>query len=431
MKTFKQALAATTALTLTINFAYADENEAYLSQSGSTGGNAAGINQSGAVGALAGRSTKSMQQNGSSNSLKITQSGTGNRIANAFRDNNGTQVEYGELLQSGASNAITLTQSGEGNSANEIIQRSGTSGNTLTLTQSGSRNAIEKISQESTSANNEDQPGNTATITMSGSDNEVALVYQKSQTQVGNYALTSTVGNTATIDIRGTGNGGGDFGTSFAAVTTANEFRQVGRENTMTVSISGGTNQVGVKQEGGGNSVGTLSINGSGNQLGVRQYGTGNDLDFKTLNGSDNEIGISQIGLDQRATVNVSGANSARNSFRILQDGDAMNETTVTITGSDNGSTGSGTLSGPAATIGVTLTSGLIEQWGDDNSVELFISGNDNAFQISQARTTGTGNEISSRMTGDGHALAIVQGGSSNFAQTMQSGTANSAAIRQ
>ncbi len=432
MKTFKQALVATTALTLSLGVAYADENKAVLNQSGED--NVASIDQSIGSGNLAGRVSANrglwLEQKGDYNELEIIQQGTNSRIGSNAEGNSGN------FLQEGDRNDVYIKQTGDQNIVENVTQYSNTgeveTKNELDITQSNSTtnsgNGIRIITQDArTDDGSVDEPGNELTIKMTGSNNAIDEVYQKSAVSVQGQPLTSTVKNNAAITVTGSSNGLQTTLSGLAGVAAGSRYRQTGRANTMTVTITGDTNGVGVSQTGETNTVGTLTLSGDSNQVGVKQIGNDNTVTLENVSGDSNIIGFNQDGSTNKATGSVRTGNG--NTFQISQLGDNGTGTIKINNGSTNGYGTNSILNNG----GLRLASGVMTQLGDGDIATLQITnGDSNGFAFSQGRGNGGGNLIDSVIeNGDFNALAIAQAGSGNTAYSAQNGNRNQALVKQ
>ncbi|KPP87973.1 MAG: Curlin associated repeat [Rhodobacteraceae bacterium HLUCCO07] len=304
-----------------------------------------------------------------------------------------------EARQEGSDNTMTINQDGEGRitGSAELSDTSGGSGR-----RTGPANVVDIVSQTG--------DGHSATVEQDGFQNYVGTVQQLGGDD-----------NTATISLTGDLNGAtqstaangrptaGSFGTAASASgATASDVTQNGSSNIVSYTVNGGdNNQFGFHQDGDDNSADNILITGSSNELGVYQDGEGNMLTLAAIGGSGNEIGL-------------------------IQSGD-YNEAGLMIDGDNNG--GAATLAGVADTLATSLglTSGLMEQYGNDNSIDLDIYGDSNAFALRQGEelAPGDNNEISGTVTGSSNSVAVAQAGSSNTASFNQNGAGNSTSISQ
>lgn len=183
------------------------------------------------------------------------------------------------------------------------------------------------------------------------------------------------------------------------ALTTAHSW--AGDANSAFVSQVGPNNTAGVAQTGNGNKLGT-----STNKW--LQQGAGNYLSA-TETGSNNEVGVSTYPLPNYGYSPSAGG----------QIGD-RNAATITITGDRNGTLTSGPTSAGF---------GGVRQNGNDNSINLAISGNDNSFVVNQIRfyqggwngpawgeTAGYNNQAGFSIQGSRNDLRVLQDGSNNVA---------------
>ncbi|OWU84115.1 hypothetical protein ATO6_13690 [Oceanicola sp. 22II-s10i] len=419
--------------------AFADENNAYLDQSGP--GNTASIDQSGGSRNDAGSASGSIEQFAGQpltqvNTLTIVQSGDDNSIGLTPLGSSGTGFRQQSQKTNGSS--ADILQASNDNVIGSVFQStrfggSYQSGNTLTVEQSGGDgNTIAKITQDRDGGDN----GSTADIKMLGAGNAIDQVTQVTK----GSAATPRLGNDLTVTISGDSNGTlGLSGFAAASGATDSSFIQGTRyyngilhsNNTANVDISGSNNEFGVTQLGDDNTIGTLDIDGNSNQVGTYQYGNRNLITISTLSvGNDfNNVGVTQFDDDNEADVTVSGST---NSFGVYQSGD-RNGVMLTVDGSGNGlaplnATG---LVGSALTASngsLMFEVGMIKQFGDDNDVTAGFSGERNLFGMVQ---DGALNVITASVTGNDNVSAVVQVGGSNVANYTQGGNGNNVGILQ
>lgn len=491
----KITLATATAMGVLMGAAgAADNNSAYIDQSGST--NNALILQSGSGNHAGDNSAKNrIQQTGDNNDLKITQSGSSARV--------GTGGNFG-------SQNLGVDQLGDYNRL-EILQ-----------TGSGSVNTVQQNSQGATAV-----PSGVVNeaIVKQLNGNGSTLVSRIDQTYTGN--ATTDAKNLVTIDQNATGTGprvggggstgdqsGGVFQTGFANTIDidqigrydrTNEVRQSGSENSFTVlqqySNTGGFNgneftlgtQTGIanvaslthagarnftalvqQDNSAGGSVGNdavVSLTGDSNGFGglsraaaaagassssVVQLGDENDVSY-IVTGNDNQYGFYQDGTLNKATNIV--VNGSGNELGVYQEGTNNSLSLATISDDDNiiGLVQKGTDnvasisvsggqnvgyddfgSGPAGNLASTqgLTAGLLEQYGTFNQVSLTVSGgSNNVFASLQNNrdygASSTQNVITATQTGSDNQAAVVQLGNNNVASLAQTGGANSVSVQQ
>ncbi len=464
----KLKLFSATALGLVLaTAAYADSNEAYITQSGDS--NSAGITQgSGATtGNKAGRLGDPMSQSGNNNVLTIlqegdagkigvksgtdsyitpdstpnpqftityqgveqTSSGAGSNTASLTQD--GTGAEIGELRQtasgSAGGNSTTTDQTGA-NTLNHIwqTQQAGAVNNVIDVTQTGTGNVVDRIDQK---ASGTGAAANQITVTMSGTDNGTmdlsgtAPFYTSRAWAMGatqSALIQNNYGNTNGVAVPGTVSG-----------------------NIIDLNVAGSGNQFGLTQKGSDNVAGfgsQVSLTGADNTFGSYQAGEGNVITGVTIEGDRNDVGIWQIGSTNTATVSMISVGSDDNGLSIAQQG-TSNTATVSITGSGNGdaSFASGSTAkalvdaNPATMFGGTIVQGSSLS-STTNMASLTVFGNDNAFAISSlgSNNTVTGTIGTAASDSSNNSAAVVQNGSSNTASFSQTGSgSNSVSISQ
>lgn len=433
----KLLFSSTAILALTTSFAMANNNEAYLSQSGPD--NSALIDQNGGSSNKAGRSGTGaiMQQNDSSipgNTLTIKQRGSNNVIGSGIAIRPGAAVTTGvlQLSENPQANTATVTQRASGNEIGSIsqLQRFGgssQSGNELTILQSGSTggNTINDVFQDYHKGAN----ASVAIIRQTGDNNLLDRVQQ--------YNTGSGAANRIVATFSGSNNGKGALSGLAAGSGATSSWLMQGdlssinglpeADNRMRLIVSGDYNQFGVTQIGRSNRVGTLEVTGSQNELGVYQNGERNRLNMSVLGGVGNIVGVTQLVDLNRADVMVMGND---NEFGVYQDGN-RNDATVNVTGDYNGAASSETLGGAAltASLGSSLyETGLTKQFGNRNTVDVTFTGDNNLFGMVQ---DGNRNDIMGMTSGDQNQAVVVQLGNDNTASYTQSGVGNNAGIVQ
>jgi hypothetical protein len=454
------AFASATALGLVMaSGAFANENEAYLLQDGTNNSASVTQNSSATTGNQAGTSTDAVNQTGSDNVLVILQNGDNGQIGvKTGTDEYHTPPSYGiqyilnyqgvNQTSSGAgSNTASLTQNGNGSVIGQLQQTSTGKalGNSATVTQTGA-NTINHIFQTQNSAD----VGNAVNATQSGSGNVIDRIDQKGSGGGANNTINVNIGgsNNGTMDLGGTA----PFYSSRAWVSGATQSALIQNNygnlngvilpatvsgNSINLTINGSDNQYGMTQKGSDNATGTVTINGSSNTFGSYQAGQGNLIGAGNIDGSSNDVGVWQIGSTNTATVSVLAFGSDSNELSIAQQG-IDNDATVNITGNNNGG---GALGGVAGTLAAanpaSLFRGTIVQGSSlasqDNNATLTIVGNNNAFAIASlgSDNTVTGN-IGSGGGSNNNSAAVLQSGNNNTASFSQAGAgSNSVAISQ
>jgi hypothetical protein len=423
MKITKIALVGTTALTLSMSAALANDNTTFLLQDGT--GNAALVTQSGNRNE-AGAATPTMTQQGYNNQLTILQSGSRNDIGleggGVFQDN---PYNNGSLMR------IDITQSSSSNVVGQALQstddqnESG-SGNSMDITQAGwGSNRVGFVKQIQSGVGN-----NQLDVRQTG-------WYDRLETVTQNSYVESGTPNRITVRMDGFRNGRGGLA-GFAAETGAESstLRQgnintASQGNAITLRVTGTGNDFGVTQNGNDNTVGTLNLGGLYNDLGILQTGDNNTVAMASVSGTLNVIGVKQIGDINMASVSVSGS---FNQLGVAQLGNS-NTANVTVSGLNNGLApnlwGAANWSGAALTVANAnplLDRGMVTQMGDFNVASLTVSGNNNAFGLLQ---NGNSNEITGLQDGNYNQAAVAQAGNSNTANFSQVGNGNSLGISQ
>lgn len=400
-------LAGAAALALTTGIAFADDNVADSSQSGSDNdvlieqnsgslneaaieqdgdGNDTNILQTGDRN-IAARTSAPLLQDGDDNEIDVVQSGNVNRVGTrGFRndqlgDGNVLDVDQtsnsntvGEFRQestasTGGSNTLTILQEGgDRNFVGTAFQtNTGGSDNTGDIAQSGARNYLDSLSQ-------------------TGSDNTINAEFTGDR----NGADGATIGNPAV---------GSLSGVAAATGAASSALTQDGAGNMIDLLITGDDNQFGVSQTGNDNTVGTLTVTGNDNDLGIVQgdatSGDRNEVALGTVEGDGNNIGVLQTNDDNFAQIDLIGF-SDDNVVDIEQQGKfgGSGNAVVSIEGTFNG--------------------------GDNNAVEILqqssgdamvgINGDRNDVRVRQFNTEIANITIGSGSgEGDGNFLDVVQ----------------------
>jgi hypothetical protein len=422
--------------------ALADNNISYLDQDGTS--NSASVTQSGDNND-AGAAGLEMTQLGFRNRLTINQAGSNNDIGLGVNANDATsgiqQSATHPTLAAHATlhNQLSVTQFSDGNVVGAVRQLfSGDTQinvNVVAITQSGDGgHFIGSVSQTKGSSS-----GNTATVFQGGLDNYIDRIYQRS-------GMGGNASNRTWIDMTGDHNGGGVLtGAALASGAQASSVLQgdtnpsSSRNNWAVIDISGDSNQFGIVQRGMNNTIAErpttapltvpvpgfgLIISGNSNEVGLFQSGNDNKIELAEITGDFNNVGISQLGNNNLGGVFIDGD---YNGIELQQNG-SDNEAHVTIIGNNNG-TGNLFGANAAGTVAGTRPSGLIAQLGDDNLVNFTIdSGDFNAFTLEQ---DGSDNEINHTIDGSSNQVAVVQTGGNNLSSTSQIGSNNVIGVTQ
>ena len=432
MKIARIVLAGTTALTLSMTAASANENRAYLDQNGAN--NSALVTQSGHRNA-AGADGLAMTQQGFLNQLTILQSGDRNKIG----------LEGGGIVQDngydiGTTFVIDITQSSNRNEVGAIKQfASGdaSSGlrNSAVINQGGlGNNRVGSVYQERKSSGK-----NMLTVEQTGFGDRLETVYQRSNTgenspnQI-NVTMSGLGNGTVTAGNRIFDGGLSGFAAGSGAQASSlkqGDLDQTSRGNKITLVVTGVSNDFGVTQNGRDNTVGTLNLGGVTNELGINQHGNNNTIGLAAVDGVSNNIGISQLGDTHNATVSVVGS---FNQMGVLQS-DTSNSATVLITGVNNGLApnlwGTANWSGSAlevASLNPMLDRGMLKQIGESNLASLTVTGNSNAFGVLQH---GNSNTLTGVQDGSYNQAAVVQVGNANTTSFTQIGSGNTLGVSQ
>ncbi|WP_119307503.1 beta strand repeat-containing protein [Cohaesibacter haloalkalitolerans] len=379
------ATAATSAIAMA-GLAYAANNEAFITQQGTN--NSASVDQTNTGGTAdrnkLGSASDTVLQNGSSNSLDVTQSGSDNAIGLL-----GDGVD-----QTGANNGFEALQATDGNIIGSVQQIENTAAgadgaNYLRIKQQvGNANIVGSVRQETT-ADGE----NRAILRQDGAGNRIKSV---SQTNNGNGT------NNLVVKIEGNGNGTSDTLTNYAAINGVNgsEIIQSGSDNEIKLYITGDDNQFGATQtnlSGGTNSINTLNVEGDRNELGVSQIAhsatDANTLTIQKIVGDDNNVGVSQQGWGFN-TGSIDLGDSSDNNWAYLSQ---RNGADADITVED----------------------------GDFNRIRIFQIGasttNHSAtISIDSSDVTGVNNEAYINQRGNGHTATTTIVGDRNYSLVYQ-----------
>lgn len=438
MKIKNTLLTSISALALSTGAAMANGSSVFAEQRGVD--NDAEIIQQvgGSPGHQAGLVDSPITQDGNLNELSIVQ---------RFQWNNRIVLPGGVFVQSGDRNIADIIQGIDGIGAAQnlvigTVTQSGVSGatatqNQLTIQQAGgaSRTNVEQINPTGGAANIgtiwmtgfqshpsifasvgavlgggllQNGAGNEADVFMNGGFGGVHNVINRVRQQGDeNFARVSLGTMTQSVIDNGRFGLGGASQISGNIAAPSSQFIQLGDDNFLDVLITGNSNSYGVIQRGDLNSVGTIVVPGTANKLGIVQDGFSNIVNIPGFNGDDNNVGL-------------------------LQQGD-INNIDLSITGNFNGS--------PSAFSGVALAaanvqdliSGQMEQFGNDNTMDVQINGSSNAFAMRQGTSfvPRDGNTITGTISGSDNAVAVTQLSNNNTATFVQDGMSNSMAITQ
>ncbi|WP_412504380.1 beta strand repeat-containing protein [Roseovarius sp. SYSU LYC5161] len=388
----KVFLTSTTALGLSMAAAYADDNEAFLDQTGAD--NTALINQDlGADGSVGGGANQvaTVDQDGDDNETDVLQQGDGNTAT---------------VTQVGDDNDTNVTQQGDGNRADNL---SVGDSNTVTVSQEPETVIIPAVqipnplfpsvgpeflvnTPETTQLLGGDD--NESDVTIDGDDNTVDVT----QIRDANDSNVEIEGNTNDVDVVQDDSAAGDGNTSTVVIDdrfnrgddNIVSIDQDG-DNESAVDIHGDDNIVGVTQTGLGNES-DVDIEGDRNDVNVAQdtIALGNDSVVDVITGDDNQVDILQTG-DNSSVLQILGNG---NLFEADQDG-VGNSSTAGILGSGNDA--------------------FIDQDGDNNSSGLQIGGvlpggDDNFVTVDQA-SLALGNASGIVILGNANKVDVDQDG--------------------
>ncbi|MFG6660973.1 hypothetical protein [Sulfitobacter sp. 915] len=475
MSYFKISLAASTALTLSLTAAFADNNSTSLSQIGL--GNDALITQSGndnaagsdtTVSSTYGVAENSILQEGDNNNLNIVQSGDSNLLG-AQKNWSGTVVEANNFMQIGDNNDLEATQSGDGNAFQNFSQTANspttTDTNKVKVEQSGDNNLIAATNTGSKQVYTGSGDANEIDILQSGNDNAVRRMEQtgngnelnirmSGERNNINYAYQfaksgeSVANNYALVIMSGNDNGHGALTDDFSGApgALASRIGQRGLDNRITLDFAGDMNDYGTVQNGERNRATGIVITGDQNSLGVNQYGSDNRIALSTVAGDGNSIGFRQIGSNNEAAADIVGnlnrslieqvgsdndsglwvvgdrntaklmvgINSDSNYLRGQQRYGNDNTMTVNVTGDNNNNSGS------------FFTDAALSARNDANAVTGLTFGRGDLWQH------GSDNELTLNINGDNNLFAALQQGSNNaIVGSMSGGHSNQAVVAQ
>lgn len=356
--------------------ASAATNSATVTQ-GRLAGDSAGQSSAHRVGVLTQTHT-----GGAQNVVTIEQRGvrqTNGSNGDEDRSGNLAGLSYGSLgtghhlTQNGSGNTLGLTQLGAWNRIDVAHQQG--DGNTATILQEGKRNFIDRISQDSRLA----ASGNSATISLTGDRNGYGSGNNNGVVTSGLDGAAALAGADASSVVQ---IGGGNL--VHYTVNGGNEnqfgFRQDGTGNMAdNVMITGDRNHLGVNQMGEGNLLVLAAIGGDDNVIGLVQNGEGNVADLKVT--GDRNFGYTDFTSPLIPTTGSRGLTAGL----ITQDGDA-NNATLTTTGNDNmvGTLQDGNNNKITGTQNGNNNQAGVSQIGNSNNAMFAQTGGGNVVSISQ-----------------------------------------------
>lgn len=389
-------LASGSSVIFSVTGASADNNEAFLDQSGI--GNSALVDQSAAEASNLGyfKATPTgpsgvidgiAKQVGDDNSLSVTQTGRGHSVATGPGQN-------GRAEQRGDDNTLTITQTRDVSQTNDfgnevalvlqegdhhsaaITQTAENRGNLANLRQSnngagedGNDATITQINTDTGNSRNRVMTSTTdGGVNQSGQRNSATVDQDGMRLQLRHLRQTGD-DNSASVTMTGSDNGNAPYGLtvgfSGASGAAGSQVNQIGNRNQAGLTIGGSGNNFGTKQEGDDNLALNIDVVGIDNSVGVGQFGDGNEIDLSSIAGNDNSVGFNQTGNDNFASATV---NDDNNSALISQVGND-NETWLSVTGDNN-----------IAVLGMTGNDNYAngQQTGDGNVMTLDFNGNGN-----------------------------------------------------
>ncbi len=334
-------LVTTAVAALVSTGAIASDNEAYVNQISTTGGNSANIVQNGdgnRVGTTASGKPGPAVQDGDGNVMSIIQGGGDVAGATGSFINASAGID-----QIGDDNSLTIDQSGIGGSRIFEVQQNSTGGgsNTATINQTGNMrvsrvnqtndgsggvNTVEitqtgRQFQQSTVGDRdgfdtETQSGIDRGVFQVGADQRVTILQDGPNNLIQTVSQSGGNGNTATLNqfgstnfidtvtqdgglntteitLDGASNGQGSFTGKAAGVgLSMATISQTGDMNDLTYSVEGSDNLFAFSQSGNGNEIRGV-VDGNANQAAVAQTGNSNTSQFDQ-SGNNNNIGITQ-----------------------------------------------------------------------------------------------------------------------------------------
>jgi hypothetical protein len=279
----KKLLTLSTALLFTAGAAFAQSNDAVVTQTGD-------------------ENDATVEQIGSANSAELNQGFAGQ----------GQDGALGDIFQDGTDNSATLKQRAWGDDDNEhyITQVGASNSATINAFNGDNYGFVEQYGSENSARMDQAGSGHTSIILQTVEQN-----YAYSRIVTGSDNVTGIVQGIPGIM---PGMGGMQLNGLQAPLASTG--------NAATLKITGSDNEAGILQIGLNNSAGTnpqysgdkgISIEGDGNTAGIAQLGIGNSANIAVV-GSSNMALIGQMGASNSASVMQDGSG---NSAVITQSG--------------------------------------------------------------------------------------------------------------
>lgn len=216
----------------------------------------------------------------------LSQSGTGNTIAQSYIEGSNNKTDYNAANPRAAS-VHDITQVGTGNGTTASIAKTlGSNGNGIRVYQNGSSNDF-NLQQGVNTASTQ----NFIVLTQTGDDNTATA------TQNGSYnrlnAVQSGDLNTVVANVTGDNNGSGSFGNAGASALavsyalSSGDVFQTGDLHDVELTINGASNQFAFDQFGGDDNTITATMGGNSNQAVAVQNGSGNTVTVSQAGGSN------------------------------------------------------------------------------------------------------------------------------------------------
>lgn len=257
-----------------------------------------------------------VSQNGDDNDAAVEQLGSGNDAElNQGFDGQGQNGAIGDIFQDGTDNSASLNQRAWGNDGNE--------------------HSIEQIGDANVANVDIYNGNNFGFVNQEGSENNARMVQSGSghgsvilQSGDENYAQSSSTAGSGNVTAIAQGVPGGLTGLPVnggpQSLNLIPVFSSVG--NAATLAVKGSDNEAGILQIGAYNNAGSnpqwsgdlgISIDGDGNTAGIAQLGSENTANISVL-GNANMAMIGQMGNSNTGSIMQDGSG---NSALITQDG--------------------------------------------------------------------------------------------------------------
>lgn len=461
-------------LALSATAAMAGDNEAFVSQSGTSQDAAVTQSNSGNKVGTFNNNSGFIQEDGAApstgnNQLSIVQDGSGNWVGKNKQGKQSGSDNNADIIQHGTNSTVELSQTGQSNgilnpgwtnatTGNRILQDATATSSTVDLTQTGKNNAID-IAQGGS--------GNRTTASQIGT-NQLYVRQSTAETDTNTPAVygafagtngaidvnqTSTAENNYAAVAQGGGNGNRIKITQDGA-TLAAGVNQNGNRNYFSSTQTGTGNLVGIRggfyspagaddpikqtgdyntyinTQGGSDSVALGSQTGKFNGVVNNQIGTSNSI-FGTQNGTGNGVFTSQSGKNNSLTYNqgtasVDGTGNFINNNQSGISGDAVIHQYGSFNVAYNVQIGTdSTLKASSDGVG----NYIYNNQDGANSSDVYQKGSGNrsvGYQLG-----GSGNQATVNQTGDKNRSYYKQDGSSNTVNITQTSNGNNAHVTQ